>query len=205
MATLPFEQALAVQAVGPLITILLGSLIVGPVIAWITAQSQRRREDYRLREELTVAMTEIASAMYLATQRYWRARDRQRVEGEKLSDLREWLEEQYHFNRIRGEALEVRLRTMFRSDVAKWHWHATMDLLTARYFQLTDPDNLANFEANSGPFHSGLSVEELRVPRTVLDCYRKRLDEAVGAVRTERSFAFGAGRRHRIFGRQRTP
>lgn len=209
MAALPFEQVLIIQAVGPLITVLLGTMIVGPVVAWITASSQRRREDHQLREGLIVSMTEIASAMYLATQRYWRARDRQKLRGQKLIDMEEWLGEQYHLNRIRGEALEVRLRTIFRSDAARRHWHATMDLLTARYFQLTDPDNPVNFEANAGPDHSGLSAAELRVPRTVLEAYRKRLDEAIGAVRSERTLTLGTGasgarRQHKTAGGQRT-
>jgi hypothetical protein len=58
-----------------------------------------------------------------------------------------------------------------------------MDLLTARYFQLTDPTNITNFEANAGQEHSGLSVEDLQIPGAVLTAFRKRLDEAINEVR----------------------
>jgi hypothetical protein len=184
MATAPFWQLAILQVIGPTITVLFGTLAAGIFAARITARAQRRREDQQLRQDLVVGMAETASALYLATQRYWRAKDREKLSVEPLQILRSWLDDRYHENRVRGEALETRLRVMFLSDDPRRHWHATMDLLTARYFQLTDPENTRAIKANEGPEHSGLSFEELGNPRLVLEAYRRRLDDAVTAVRT---------------------
>jgi hypothetical protein len=181
MATAPLWQLALLQTIGPVITVLFGTW----AIARITARAQRRREEQQLRHDLIVEMAETASSLYLATQRYWRARDRENVTGEALQALRIWLDEKYHEKRGRGEALEARLQVIFDCGEPRQHWHATMDLLTVRYFQLTDPDNVANFEANAGQKHSGLPLADLRDAKLVLDAYRKRLNAAVSSVRME--------------------
>jgi len=185
MANAPFWQLVILQSIGPLITVLIGTLAIGLLASRITARAQQRREDQQLRHDLIVEMAETASALYLATQRYWRARDRDNATADQLQTLRTWLDERYHEIRVRGQALETRLGVAFRFRDAKRHWHATMDLLTVRYFQLTDPKNDAALDANAGEEHSGLSGPELRDPKTVLDAYHKRLDQAVNAARTD--------------------
>jgi hypothetical protein len=75
--------------------------------------------------------------------------------------------------------------------------NATMDLLTVRYFQLTDPNNATNFERNAGPEHSGLPLEDLTKPKLVLDSYKERLSAAVSSVRTEPLVVDEAERRRR--------
>ena len=62
-----------------------------------------------------------------------------------------------------------------------------MDLLTVRYFQLINLANDALLSANAGPEHSGLTVEQLKSPKLVLDTYRARLLEATRAVLHEPS------------------
>jgi hypothetical protein len=185
MANAPFWQLAILQSIGPLITVLIGTLAIGFLASRITARAQQRREDQQLRHNLIVEMAEAASALYLATQRYWRARDRDKATADQLQTLRTWLDERYHEVRVRGQALETRLGVAVQFRDAKRHWHATMDLLTVRYFQLTDPDNNAALDRNAGEEHSGLSSAELRNPQIVLDAYHKRLDQAVNAVRTE--------------------
>jgi hypothetical protein len=181
MTDLPFWQSALLQTIGPAITLPFGTW----AIAHITARAQRQREEQQLRHDLIVEMAETASSLYLATQRYWRARERENVTGEPLQALRTWLDEQYHEKRGRGEALEARLQVIFDCGEPRQHWHATMDLLTVRYFQLTDPNNVANFERNAGPKHSGLPLEDLKEAKLVLDSYRERLNAAVSSVRTE--------------------
>lgn len=185
MANAPFWQLALLQTIGPLITVLFGTW----AIARITARAQRRREEQQLRHDLIVEMAETASSLYLATQRYWRARDRDKVGADQLQVLRTWLDERYHECRGRGEAVQTRLEVIFGLGPARRHWHATIDLLTVRYFQLTDPHNIVNFKANAGENHSGLTIGALNNPKLVLDHYRKRLNEAVTAVRTERFMA----------------
>ena len=61
-------------------------------------------------------------------------------------------------------------------------WHATMDLLTVRYFRLIalDTDNL--LRANAGEEHTGLSFEQLRDQGLVLKTYRETLIESAKTV-----------------------
>lgn len=61
-------------------------------------------------------------------------------------------------------------------------WHATIDLLTVRYFHLIGltTDNL--LRANAGEEHTGLSVEQLRDQRLVLKTYREKLIATAQAV-----------------------
>lgn len=75
MANAAFWRSVVLQAIGPLITVFVGSLVIGPLAAGITARVQRRREEQQLRHDLIVGMAETTSALYLATQRYWRAKD----------------------------------------------------------------------------------------------------------------------------------
>ena len=130
MANAPLWQLALLQIIGPAVTVIFGTW----AIARITVRAQRRREEQQLRHDLIVGMAETASGLYLATQRYWIARDRENARPEQLQALRTWLDERYHESRGRGEALEARLRVIFGLGQARQHWHATMDLLTVRYY-----------------------------------------------------------------------
>lgn len=178
----PFWQRAILALIGPLFTVIGGSLVVGPIVARITERAQRRRQDRELREQIIVEMTQTASAIYLETQRYWRATQRESTPGERLAALRDSLDERYHAARVSGEALETRLRIYFSDDAPRQAWHATMDLLTVRYFQVIKLDTDALLRANAGPEHSGLTVEQMRDPKRVLDSYRERLLAATEAV-----------------------
>jgi len=99
----PLGERILVAAVGPLLTVLLGGLVVWLVTFTIQskkakddnallqaredklreqdlarADSDREREllsrDDRLRHELVTEMTEAAGALYMKTQHYWRAK-----------------------------------------------------------------------------------------------------------------------------------
>ena len=181
MANAPLWQLVLLQAIGPMITVLFGTW----AIARIIARTQRRREEQQLRHDLIVGIAETARSLYLATQRYSRARDNDELGAEQLHALRTWLDERYRECRGRGKALQKRLEVIFGSGPARSHWDATIDLLTERYFQLTDPKTIVNFSANAGEEHSGLTVEALKNPKLVLGDYRRHLSEAVAAIRTE--------------------
>ena len=74
MGNAPFWQLAILQSIGPLNTVLIGTLAIGLWASRITAQTQQRREYQQFRHDLIVEMAETASALHLATQRYWRAR-----------------------------------------------------------------------------------------------------------------------------------
>ena len=181
MANAPLWQLVLLQAIGPMITVLFGTW----AIARITARTRRRREEQQLRHDLIVEMAETASSLYLAAQRYSRVRDSDNLDADQLQALRTWLDERYRECRGRGKALLTRLEVIFGPGPVRSHWGATIDLLTARYFQLTDPNKIVNFRGNAGEERSDLTVEALKNPKLVLGHYRQHLSEAVAAVRTE--------------------
>ena len=205
-----FGEKVAIAAVGPLVAAVVGSLIVGLLVSKIADRTQQRRLDAQLREQLIVEMTQAASALYFQTQRYWRATsDKSPVKlaltPDQLHAIRLSLDECYQTSRVAGEALEARLRTLFEDtgvkeieakngnvqEATKWTttvpwrlWHATMDLLTVRYFQVVGGASEELRRINAGREHSLLSVEDLNVPKRLLVAYRERLLQAITAVQS---------------------
>jgi hypothetical protein len=188
-----FWEKLLLQSVGPLVTAVVGTLIIGTFVAWITRKAQERRADDQLREERTRAenqlrlqligqMTEVASSLYMATQNFWRKKNVERVGSDELDQHRKELDQQYRASRVLGEVIERRLEAYFLSSDPKMLWHATMDLLTVRYFHLIGltTDNL--LRANAGKEHTGLSVEQLTDQKLVLQTYREKLIQSAQAV-----------------------
>jgi hypothetical protein len=127
-------------------------------------------------------MTEAASSLYIETQNFWRKKDVERVGSDELAQHRKELDQQYRASRVVGEVIERRLEAYFLSNDPKALWHAAMDLLTVRYFHLIGlaTDNL--LERNAGDEHTGLSVEQLRDQRLVLNTYREKLITGAQAV-----------------------
>jgi hypothetical protein len=203
----PLWDRLLVAAVGPLVTVLFGGLVV-----WgVTSTVQRRREeadrikeekradlvraedlrsrDDALRQDLVGRMTEAAASLYLMTQHYWRAKaDLRKAPQDQglasaLSTLRPRLDTQYLGSRKAGEALESRLGGYFISAEPRMKWHQVMDLLTVRYFQLIDKDTEKLYEDNEGSDHSGLTKSQMKNDRKLLlVTYRKALKEAVRLI-----------------------
>lgn len=177
-----FWQDLLLESVGPLVTAVIGTLLVGLLASWITRRAQDRRAKHLLRHELISRMTEAASELYFETQRFWRAKARERVSADALTGFRKELDRQYLESRVVGEVLESQLDAYFETDDPKLLWHRTMDCLTVRYFHLVGMDTDKLLEANAGDQHTGLSVEQLRQPKLVLDQYRRSLRSASRAV-----------------------
>jgi hypothetical protein len=131
-------------------------------------------------------MTEAASVLYIVEQDFWRKkRDSQRAEPER-GEAREELDQQYRSSRVAGEVLERQLEAYFKTDEPRLRWHATMDLLTVRYFQVTDQAvPLKKNARKDNDYHSGLSEEELAQPSGLLKEYRLALPRATQAVLRE--------------------
>jgi hypothetical protein len=153
----------------------------------IAQHYQNRRITEQLRAQLIMQLSEAAATFYLQTQRYWRAG----VGPELDARRREQLADQYQAFRVKGEMLEAFLSTLFVSQLARGKWHGVVDLLTVRYFQLLDQATEGLLSANSQgaktptdptPDHSGLTIDQLRIPKLVLDAYRERLSELIGLV-----------------------
>jgi hypothetical protein len=188
-----FWEKLILQSVGPLVGAVVGTLIIGTFVEWITRKAQKRRADIELLEERTRAenglrvkliglMTDAASSLYIATQQFWRKRDVEKIGGDDLNAQRKELDQQYRATRVQGEVIERQLEAYFPSSDPRMLWHATMDLLTVRYFHLIGlaTDNL--LQANAGAEHTGLSVEQLKDQRLLLKTYREKLVASAQAV-----------------------
>ena len=84
-----------------------------------------------------------------------------------------------------GEVLERRIEAYFLSSEPKTLWHATIDLLTVRYFHLIELDTeelLKENAKNVEEEHSSLSITELRDQKLILKTYREKLPKAARAV-----------------------
>jgi hypothetical protein len=53
----PFWQKTILEAIGSLVGVVVGTLFIGMFAAHITQRTQRRREEYQLREQLVTQMT----------------------------------------------------------------------------------------------------------------------------------------------------
>lgn len=188
----PFWQKLLLALIGPVV----GTLIIGGFLALIARRAaehradallkeERLRSENRLRFDLISQAAESASALYMATQHFWRKKVREKTPDDKLAEQREALDQQYRTSRVVGEVLERKLEAYFLSDVPRASWHAVMDLLTVRYFQLIGQATPELLELNSGPEHSGLTVVQLADPQAVLDSYRTRIAQAARCLLEE--------------------
>jgi hypothetical protein len=205
----PLWERVLVAATGPLVTVLVGGLIVWGITSKVqekrdtkaTERAEKRADaetaretlarDDALRHELVTQMTESASSFYLLMQHYGRVREAAKqtfndADPQKaLQGVREKLDAQYLASRATGDATENRLLGYFESEKPRNEWHRVQDLLTVRYFQLIDKATDALYDVNEGERHTGLSVEELRNPRTILTKYRAAIKAAVDLVFTE--------------------
>jgi uncharacterized membrane-anchored protein YhcB (DUF1043 family) len=197
----PFSERLTLAIIGPLITVVLGTLVIGGLIQLISNKAQRdrarnerkleqRRSDAALRHELVSDVTRTASTLYLAMQAYWRTKTEiPKSSREERAKVLDDLHKVYRASRTDGEVLAVRLSAYFKSDEPETAWHKVVDLLTVRYFQVIDRDTQKLYERNAkgtqGQEHSGLNVDQLQDPTTLLDSYRSALKDAVQALLDE--------------------
>jgi hypothetical protein len=128
----PFWQELVLSLVGPLLTAIIGTVLLGLWATWVTQRWQARKEDAELRESLTRELLEASSALYLALRHYEHLVDY----PESWRDMpaeRKNLDDIYVRTRTAGDAIEHRLTARFASEDLARKWHSMMDLLTARY------------------------------------------------------------------------
>lgn len=196
---IPLWERLLVAAIGPAVAAILALHVVNR----FADRSSRVREEHATRDRLVKEMIETAQTLYLAIQAFWRTARRLDV---KLEDRRsssqlkaslEDLDKAYQQSRTKTAVIEGELRHRFKESRCQEAWHCVDDLLTVRYFQLVEPDQPALdtiYQLNSrqdGEKHSGLTVEQLRDPKVLLDAYRKSLSDACDLARTARLVTYG--------------
>ena len=80
----PFWQDLILDAGGPLITVVVGSLLIGLIVARVTQNAQERRADMSLRHGLVKELTSATTNLYLETQHYERLFERWTGKGQEI-------------------------------------------------------------------------------------------------------------------------
>jgi hypothetical protein len=174
----PFWQQAFLNAVGPVMT----ALLVGVLASWISRRAQRRREDEQLRRRLVDQLTAAASRFYIALQDYQRA-EKATTDAKKTERLRHALDSQYRRSRVEGAVLERRLAAYFRDRNPRALWHAISDVLTYRYFQLTNQATDEVVRDNTGQKHSRLTEAEIEDWETTAREHQLRLlDELTSSV-----------------------
>jgi hypothetical protein len=195
MATsdLSFGQQLWLQIAGPLVSTVVGSLIIGGLVAWITTRAQNRRADRQIRDGLIEGMTRVSATLYIEAQAY--ARFLLGLSGSPETDatrakMRKGLDDAYEKAVIEGTSLEARLEAYFADPQPREDWHGARDCLAVRYFDLVLTDhrdkleeilkvNAADYE---GKPHSGLSLDDLHSRAKVLARYQQLLSAATVGV-----------------------
>jgi hypothetical protein len=107
-----FWEQLVLNLVGPLVTIILGTAIVGFAVSLVARRAQERREDHELRARLCREVTEAPTALYLATQHYSRA-GKDNLDPDQQTAFRDALDKDYLESRRAGTALEHLLGLYF--------------------------------------------------------------------------------------------
>src|SRR5438094_879726 len=130
--TFTFEQQLALNAIGPAIAVVFGSIFAAGLIAWLTRRAQDRREERALRDRLINEVTEKASALHFEIQRFYRARTAPRHDDLKVR--RQDLDATYAESRLAGVVLENRLLAYFADDEPRRLCHQLWDRLAVRYY-----------------------------------------------------------------------
>ena len=121
-------EQLLLNAVGPLVTVLLGSVAVDGTVAWL----QRRREARQAVRDLTVEMFQVAYCFYVSVEE---AR-RRRTYGEPEQPV-EKLDEAFQEFAVAARSVEARLRVAGSNEKpveTRGTWHCVLDLLTLLYY-----------------------------------------------------------------------
>lgn len=184
----PLGERLLVAIVGPLVSAILGTGVIGFILWKLSQKADVNRtavEDARAKHEfegalrhdvLKSGLTE-STALYLATQHYWRVKEDPQIGSDEKGNARSKLNEQYLHSRTAVKVLETRLEALFETQEPALEWHRIDDLLTVRYMQLTGNDTEHLYRINErgyeGKRHSGLSVDELKDPEQLLREYHR--------------------------------
>jgi hypothetical protein len=178
-----FTEQFILNLVGPLVTIIIGGVLVGGIASRVAARKeQERREVHALRERLITQAMEGPIAVYEASQRYLEARD---ALSKDLAPFRAELDKAYIDARAKGELMEQLLLYHFQDSGPAELAHRLHDLMMGRYYQLREehgPWDRMLQDYPHLPEHTGLTVSELRDPQIVRLAFREAIQDLRLAV-----------------------
>ncbi len=188
-------RQLLVAATGPVVTAILGSLIVGLFAQWLTRRVQDDRDASMIRRQLVSDLTEVAGASSLELSAFHRLK--KNVAGKragprsrrKLTSAREALDRQHFDSRVRGWVLERRLEIHYGAgSPAPWEWHKTLDALHLAYLRLVEMEVDSRVEtqilAHTDLWGGSIGSAPKDIER-LLEASESGLKDATGRVLTE--------------------
>jgi hypothetical protein len=132
----PIPEELLIQSTGPLVTAVVGTLVIGLLAQRITRRTQTRREELALRQQLVSELVEVAGSAAVALRLFERVtedyKSGERSPDERLTKACDTIEADHYGSRVRGWVLERRLGIYFdvgNIDGRKSPWHKTLDAL----------------------------------------------------------------------------
>jgi hypothetical protein len=203
MAGSAFWHQAGLNAVGPLVTAIVGGFIVVLAVYLITTTLQARRSATELKHQLISEMTEAASTLYQYVGAYHRALEARGLLEERsvgaelvpaqndseLYDLRHRVLNCYPMARVKQEVLEARLRAYFFDDRVPVAWHAVRDCLLVLYnlavgapVKRWDLVAVQNAKGYLERYHTSLLMDQLSDWSTVYYAYRRHLGAAANLV-----------------------
>jgi hypothetical protein len=181
LTAVSFWQQATLNAIGPLTTAVVGLLLVGLAINFVTRAVQDRRAANELKYGLISEITETASTLYHHIVQY----DRAKIDpaDEEYKRLRKKLLDQYPTSRAQAEVLQARLTVYFEDPRVAVAWHAVRDCLTVRYYHEVSGAETEHWDQISDEnrkgykkgYHTGLSPDDLTNPDKVKNAYKCHL------------------------------
>jgi len=184
-----FWYQAALNAIGPLITAVVGLLLAGLAVNFVTRGVQDRRAAKELKYGLISEITETASFLYHHIVQYNRARTDpvdsacdKAAADEECKILRKELLFQYVTTRAQAESLEARLTAYFEEPHLPVAWHAVRDCLTVLYYHEVSRDRpelptkiKSKNSKGQEQYHTGLEPGDLDDPDKVINAYKCHL------------------------------
>jgi len=136
VADRPIPEELLIQSAGPVVTAVVGTLVIGLLAQRITRRTQTRREELALRQQLVSELVEVAGSAAVALRLFERVtqdyKSGERSPDERLTKACDTIEADHYGSRVRGWVLERRLAIYFgRREIngRSSPWHRTLDTL----------------------------------------------------------------------------
>lgn len=186
-----YIQQIGVNAATGVVTAIVGSLIIGGLLALIARRAQFRREDRMIRDRLIEEITRTLGTLNIKLQLYEHfviaPVDDVSRSPDELAQRRSDLDIAYESAAATANSLESRLRAYFEDTTVAEAWHGAWDCLVVRYYSMIVPGRASQeklYKENAGEEHSGLSVTELADPAAVRRRYQVLRNEVTEALAT---------------------
>lgn len=183
----PFWQDLLLQAVGPLVAAVVGSLAVGIILNSWTARKANRSAARDLRLLLVEEALTIANELRVASDILYRAKAMNQSEDDLAPLLRD-AREAYGRCTVKMPVIETKLELYFPKSRASILWHNVIDCLAVVYYMsIGAPPTVMEyyyekFAKDENGEHSGLTGEQIRNRSRVLKQARLSLLEATRLI-----------------------